>query len=225
MSNSTFVNYLKWREAQEFNCIIVIVGGAGMGKSWMGCALGEQLDNKFNSKKVIFTLAEFLDVVKRQEPCWLVFDECGLTLDRYSFWSIENRIFGHVTESFRKLGINLIMTLPSISMLSRQGLAMVHFIIDMKRRGLGRVYQNREIPIMGKRQVRILGHVWNLTPSKRLWYEYEEKKVNFLKEKSSEWAIVYKAHQLKGMNKAKRILQKSQHRQVNLPDSAYLQDV
>jgi len=210
---SVFVRWLKHRERRMFNCIMVVVGGAGIGKSWLAVALGQRLDPKFSINSIIFSFREFLEVVKKQKSCWLVFDEVGLTLDRASHWSLENRLFGHVSESFRKLQINLIMTLPSISMLSRQGLAMVHYIIAMRYRGMARVYENKEWPLTGQRRTPSFGHLKNLNPDRNLWQQYEDKKIKFLKDKAKEWGEVYSAHQLKGKLKTQRIFRKAQSTQ------------
>ena len=209
MSDSIFIKMLKYRQYWDYNTILVIVGGARIGKSWCACGLAELLDPNFNKDKIIFSLKEFLKFVKSGKSCWLVFDEVGVTFSAYEWWSIENRIFGHVTEAFGKLNINLILTLPSISMLSKQGLAMTHYFIEMKRRGIGRIYLNYTIPIMGKRRVMTLGHLVGCSPTKKLWDSYEEKKMDFLNKKSDEWESLYKEHQLKGQLKAQRIISRS----------------
>lgn len=208
--DSVFCNYLRYRQHFSFNTIIIVVGDKRMGKSFLACALGEMMDAKFNVDNIVFDLDAFLDFVDKAEPCWLVYDEIGVTLDRYTWFSTENRIFGQCAETYGKLGINLIMTLPKLEMLSKNGLAMCDFFINMLRRGIGRIYINRKYPldIHGKFRTPILGHMVDASPSPELWKVYEEKKMAYLKSLTKGWKEQYKTTKLKAMLTSKRIRNK-----------------
>ena len=208
MVDSVFLNWLRYRSYWSYNSIIIIIGENRSGKSFMGCGLCEQLDYGFNENKIVFDMETFLDFVDKAKPCWLLFDEVGCSLDRSEWWSTENRIFGQVSEAYGKLGINLVMTLPSLGMLSRHGLEMAHFFIRMLGRGVGRVYQNWKNPLTGQHRPFTIGHVVNMMPSPRLWKVYEQKKMVFLDKKKAEWKELYNTKKLSRILTSKRIQNK-----------------
>jgi hypothetical protein len=207
-NESIFCNYLRYRQHFSFNSIIIIIGENRMGKSYFGCGLCENLDPNFNANKIVFDMETFLDFVDKAEPCWLLFDEVGCSLDRSEWWSTENRIFGQISEAYGKLGINLIMTLPSLGMLSRHGLEMSHFFIRMLSRGVARVYQNWKNPLTGQQHPFTIGHIVNLNPSKELWKAYEDKKMIFLNKKKTEWKQLYNTKKMSRLLTAQKIRNK-----------------
>jgi hypothetical protein len=178
-----------------------------MGKSFLALALAEMLDTNFDVDKVVFDLDSFLNYVDKAKPCWIVFDETQVIADKYQWYSVENRIFGQVTETYGKLGINLIMTLPSLAMLSMNGLLMADFFINMLRRGIGRIYMNSKYPLdtHGKFRTRLLGNIVDAEPSDELWFKYEEKKIKYLKEMTKGWKEKYHTDKLKKILTSKRL--------------------
>jgi hypothetical protein len=188
------INYLNFRSYHSYNSILVIVGENRTGKSYMALALAYMLDNNFNTDHIIFTFKEFLQFVKAQKSCWIIFDEIGLTASGSEWWSLENRLIGYITQSFGRLNINLIMTLPSLNMLSRQGFAMTTIVIRMLKRRVGRVYKIIKDPIKGKLYPYTIGHIRIGNIPKDISLPYERKKINFLHDKSAEWEKQYNSY-------------------------------
>ena len=144
---------LKWLNNNDYNVNILMVGRNRIGKTYGALDLVYSLNKFFQNgiaeswdtnKPIKFWIFNLLDLIKKTEefkkmniPIWLVYEEVGESLGSHEWWSLPNRIFAKITQTWGSLKINLVMTLPKSKELSTTALAQIHYGIEVTSRGKG----------------------------------------------------------------------------------------
>lgn len=123
--------YIKWRLYDDRNCLVVVDGDTGSGKSSLAISLiAHLLDPEFiperqcffNAGSILYVVKEILnepEKASRWYGKWIMFDEAGQGADKKLSMSGGVQEFGHMLDTFRKYNINLMITCPEKGSLGR----------------------------------------------------------------------------------------------------------
>ena len=131
----------------------------------------------FTAANVIFDPLEFFDLLdKIPSGSFVVWDEGGISLDAHRWMSALNRSISYVAESFRFKQIQMIFSLPDLSMLTANARRLLHSIGRVYERGYMRVYKLKS-SYLGVQWTKGLGVLANVPqPSEEVRVPYEDKK-------------------------------------------------
>lgn len=183
---------IRRRGKKNINCAIIAESGSG--KSYAGLRFSElyysrYMDAPFTVNNIVFTISEFLQLVKVLPPCsFIIFDDAGLKYSSVRWFEELNQILGWTLQSYRWKIINVLFTIPVLKWLDRIGRGMLHARIDMISPGYGifkRVSYSQDRD--QSYTTRILGLEFSM-PNKELRRAYENKKQRFL---TREYNIYY----------------------------------
>lgn len=179
--------------AKNLNC--AVIGESGSGKSWLCLRFSDQyykryLKINFSVDNVVFTITEFLELVKTLPNCSIIiFDDAGLKYSSKRWWDELNQILGYTMQSFRYKIINVFFTIPILKWLDNVGRGMLHSRIEMKDPGIA-VYKKLEYnPSMDKIYETSLYNFDVSRPPLKLVNAYEKKKDNFLKQEYEQYYL------------------------------------
>lgn len=169
-----FTRIVMGRVNTENNCLIIIEGETGSGKSCFALNLAQHYDPYFSAKRIAFTGSEFLNLLSEvPSKGWIVWDEAGVNLSHRKWQSEINIAIMQVIQSFRYKFINVIFTLPSAQYLDKVPREMCHFVIRMVGRGQGTVYRIVKSPYEGWTFTPFLGTIHSEMPTNELYYEFK----------------------------------------------------
>ena len=158
----------------ENNCLIIIVGETGTGKSAMALSLAQHFDPYFNAKRIAITAREFLDLLPIVPNIgWIVWDEVGVYLSHRRWQSEANIQIMQVLQSFRYKLINVIFTLPSAVYMDVVARTMCHYLLVMNQRGVATVYRILKPTYSGSPWTKRKGVLYSEMPTMGLWREFE----------------------------------------------------
>lgn len=139
MRREGFIKSIKHRVLKlNRDCIIIVIGEKGSGKSYLSLRIAEMIDPKFNIDKVVFKPKEAFDLIlgdKKREikkvprGSVIVFDEAGLNLYRREWWAVSSKAMVQLAQSSRFLNIVLIFTIPSLKYLDSGIIPLSQIII------------------------------------------------------------------------------------------------
>jgi ABC-type dipeptide/oligopeptide/nickel transport system ATPase component len=227
---SIFIDYLKKRlsQVQKKNCLILIIGETGSGKSYAGLKLCEQFDKGFSVNKVAFKSREFMDIIDNKELSYkkaaILFDEIGIAMSSRQWQNLTHQMVNAVLETFRFRNLLVVFTVPDISFVDVQTRKMFHFRFDMKgidfkrkvskvkplyiqyNASVGKSYHKylRIINKDGQRQK--LKTISFPLPSKQLRDAYERKKKKFSDNLNKRIRQAMDMNKSKGINDRKVLL-------------------
>lgn len=115
------------------NCLLVFTGETGSGKSFSGLDLALDVDPTFNIERIIFDPIEFVKKINSGEVekgQALLFDEAGVIHDARTWYSDTNRAMNHCVQTFRKLNLFTIFTVPNINFIDKQARYLMHILCD-----------------------------------------------------------------------------------------------
>jgi ABC-type dipeptide/oligopeptide/nickel transport system ATPase component len=168
-----FTRLVMGRVNTQNNCLIIIEGETGSGKSCMGLSLAQHFDPYFSTKRIVFSAQEFLDLLPNvPNKGWLMWDEVGVWLSHRKWQSEVNFQIMQVIQSFRYKFINVIFCLPSASYMDKVVREMCHFVIRLQRRGVGAAYRICKTPYQGWTFTPYLGNIHSEMPTAGLWNEF-----------------------------------------------------
>lgn len=129
--NDPFLEYIRWRIKANKNCVIIIVGGTGSGKSWAALSIGEELDDKFGINNIAFRAVEFMKLINKDFPpgSVLMFDEGGVDLGARDFMTKVNRILSKVLQTVRYKNHIIIITVPDMKFIDAHARKLAHMIL------------------------------------------------------------------------------------------------
>ena len=187
------------------NWLCIICGGTGTGKSYTALRLASLLDPEFNVERVVFSAEEFMELLnsrKLKRGNIIIWDEagCGTGLAAREWLSISNKAIDYVLQSFRHLGIGVIMTVPSLNFIDAHARQLFHTFIRtvniIKENNICIIkwYNIQNNPKEGenyykyprfnsqrfiKNRIFRVEYIYVKMPEKGLIEEYEKKKVEF----------------------------------------------
>jgi len=130
-NESPIIRFIKDRIKKNKNCIIVIVGGTGSGKSWAALTLAQALDPNFGIDHIAFLAAKFMAMVNKDFPpgSVLMWDEGGVELGSREFMSKKNRLLSKVLQTVRYKNHIIILTVPDLKFIDAHARKLAHLIL------------------------------------------------------------------------------------------------
>lgn len=186
-----FVQILKQREEWGRPSTIVVTGENQIGKSCYGLSLCTIMDKSFDNRRVFFSMAQFLEIVKDikkrvdiildQNPhaknysFWVMGDEISRSCAARDWNTIMGKMFQMVTDAFGYLHINMVIT-ELIFDVMKSTRKRINFMVEMFSPGNAKIYKHNP-DRWGKRDWRERVQMLNLPfPPKNLWMEYMDRK-------------------------------------------------
>jgi GTPase SAR1 family protein len=119
----------------EENVILLVIGQTGAGKSLSSISLAHDISRatgrKFDLDHVVFTIQDILRLVYHTDPplprgSVLIFDDAGANANARDWRSQANTILAKMAQTFRYMGIMLILTVPDMSFIDVQVRKSIH---------------------------------------------------------------------------------------------------
>lgn len=177
VSGGWFTSQIMGRVHTENNCLLIVVGETGQGKSALACSLAQHFDPYFSPKRIAFTAKEFLDLLPEvPSKSWIVWDEVGVYLSHRRWQSEANIMIMQVLQSFRYKFINVIFTLPSATYMDVVARTMCHYLLVMSGRGKATVYRILKPTYSGSPWTKRIGGIISEMPTAMLWDAFEKKR-------------------------------------------------
>jgi len=131
-------------------CVIVVVGEAGTGKSYMAMQIARNIDNRFGVDQVVFTYGAYTAELQRTwngKPIHglpIVFDEPSYAMGKREWYKEINQALVKTIESQRFMVRPLIIPIININLLDKTLRDyLVQFQVHITKRGRGLVYRIR----------------------------------------------------------------------------------
>lgn len=122
------------------NCLIVIVGDTGKGKSYVALRIAHALDPEgFNEntirERVVAEPKQFIDlVVKKKDKLnngsVIVFDEAGTGMAARQWHSANNQAIDYILQTFRYQQLIVIFTVPNLSFIDTHARRLFHYYVE-----------------------------------------------------------------------------------------------
>lgn len=122
------------------NCLIVVTGDTGKGKSYIAMKIAHMLDPEgFNHKtlrqRLIADPKQFTDlVVNKKDQLYtgatIVFDEAGTGLAAREWYSHNNRAIDYILQTFRYQKLIVIFTVPNMNFIDIHARKLFHFYVE-----------------------------------------------------------------------------------------------
>ena len=170
-----FTSKMMKRVNTENNCLLIVEGETGTGKSCLALSLAQNFDSYFSPRRIAFTGKEFLDLLPLvPHKGWIVWDEVGVSLSHRQWQSDLNVVVMKVLQSFRFKLINVIFTVPSAKYIDVVAREMCHYLLRMQQRGQASVYRITKSPFEGRIYTPFCGTCYSEMPTQGLWKEFKE---------------------------------------------------
>ncbi len=126
-------------QKKDKDCVIVIDGVEGSGKSTLGLQWCKYIDPTFDLNRVVFTPEEFREVIYKAKPGQaIMFDEAFTGFSSRAALSGVNKTLISLMMQIRQKNLFIVIVLPTIFLLDK-------YISLFRTRILAHVYQNRGI--------------------------------------------------------------------------------
>lgn len=161
------------RENEHF--MGVIVGQEGSGKSYTAIKIANLIDPSFNADRVIFDVAELLQVLKegRHEPGnFYVLDEAGVQLGRRTWQERGQVLANQALQLIRSHNLGLIFTLPRLSELDSQSQGRLQAFIEITNKVEGQ-YVEAKWKWMDPDRADDTGKIYKKYPRRRLGFGHK----------------------------------------------------
>lgn len=137
-------------EKKDKDCIIVIDGKEGVGKSYLGVQWCKYVDSTFNLSRIVFTPDEFREAIyKAEKHQAIMFDEAFTGFSSRASLSGVNRTLISLMMQIRQKNLFIIIILPTIFLLDKyisifRTRILAHVYENKGRRGFFRVYSSKK---------------------------------------------------------------------------------
>lgn len=242
-----FIRWAENRIKKNKNLICVQTGPTGSGKSMCDLRKAELIHRKFFKeefplKNVCFSIAELMERIAKgdlRKGEVIILEEAGVNAGSGDWQNRVVKMFNYLLQSFRSMNIILLMNLPVLSMLAKQGRQLVHMHmttvgIDFETESLkvkalahqlnqstGKSYWKYLRVKAGKKVVSVERMIFFL-PSQELIDKYESKKQSFLLGITQEFAQEIRKQQQDKLDKVDKIMNEL-NEEENEMDKEYIE--
>ncbi len=132
----SWVRYIRGRIQKKKNFLGVITGPPGVGKSWTGLSICNQIDPNFSSKKIVTTTKQLLNLINTGtiEPGdAILWDEAGVEISNRSWQSLVNKTLNLLFQTFRHKRFIVIMTVPYVDFIDAGTRKLLHAEFEVQK--------------------------------------------------------------------------------------------
>ncbi len=128
-----FIEDIKKRIRKNENCLIIVVGRTGVGKSYASMRIAEVLDSGFGLDRIAFKGKDFIEIADRDLPkgSVIMLDEAGISMDNRTWWETHNRMINYLLQTFRHRNLIAILTVPQLNFIDKKSLALFHIVLEV----------------------------------------------------------------------------------------------
>jgi hypothetical protein len=147
-------------QKKDKDCILVIDGGEGTGKSTLAFQIGKYVDPTISLSRVVFSPEDFREAIfKAKKGECVIYDEAFTGFSSRSSLSPVNRVLVSLAMQMRQKNLFVLIVLPTIFMLDKymaifRTKALIHVFESKGKRGYFRVYnksKKRRLIIFGQK--------------------------------------------------------------------------
>ncbi len=122
---------------KDFDCVFIVDGSEGTGKSVFAMQLGKAIDSSFNIDRVCFNPQEFIKCIQTSEKGQvIIYDEAYTGLASRQSLSEVNKLIVSMMMEMRAKNLVVVIVLPTFFMLDR-------YVAIFRSRGLFHIYTNK----------------------------------------------------------------------------------
>lgn len=115
-----WITYIKNRKAKKKNFLGVLTGPCGVGKSYTGISICQQVDPTFCAERIIFSLEELMELInggKLKTGDAILWDEAGVGISNREWQGVMNKTVNFLLQTFRSRQLIVIFTAPYMDFL------------------------------------------------------------------------------------------------------------
>lgn len=172
-----WINHIKGRITKKLSTKIIVVGEAGISKTYSGTAISMLFDNRFKitppPSQVIFGHKDYLDLtLELPSGRWIVLDEPSYVIGKREWYEELNKILVKSIESDRYKVHPLVIPIISKDLLDKTVREhLIQFMVIMYDIGKGSVYRITRDHFNDKVLYHYVCELITLQPKRELWGE------------------------------------------------------
>jgi len=118
------------------NFMAVYVGPVGSGKTYSAIASYEDIVGTENLKieNICFTAREFVQRLNSgdmKKGDVIMFEEAGVSIARREWYSLQNKVIGYITQTFRRDNIIVLFTTPNLGFIDKNVASLMQGYVEM----------------------------------------------------------------------------------------------
>ena len=136
INNYVIKTFLRRRILANKNCLILVVGQTGSGKSYFALELARQLDPTFTIDRCVWDSIKLSRLLAGKLPSGsaIIGDELGIFMSARDWQKKENKALSKAMQTIRFMNHYIIFTVPKESMIDVNARKLFHFIVTAKGR-------------------------------------------------------------------------------------------
>jgi len=145
---------IKSLQKKDKDCVIVMDGKEGSGKSTFAIQIGRYVDPSFNLSRIVFSPDDFREaILKARKGQCIIYDEAFTGFSSRASLSPVNRVLVSLAMQMRQKNLFIIIVLPTIFLLDRymamfRTKALIHVYENKGIRGYFRLFNARKKQIL-----------------------------------------------------------------------------
>jgi hypothetical protein len=158
-------------QKKDKDCVIVVDGGEGAGKSTFAFQFGKRVDSTLTLDRVTFNAEEFRQaILKAKKGQCVIYDEAFTGLSSRAALSGVNRVLVSLMMQMRQKNLFVIVVLPTFFLLEKyvalfRTRILIHVYENKGVRGYFRIYNKKKkknLYLMGKQSLSYSGKKWKI---------------------------------------------------------------
>jgi hypothetical protein len=154
---------IKQLQTKDKDCVIVVDGKEGSGKSTFAMQIGAYVDNSLDLSRIVFSPDDFREaILKAKKGQCIIYDEAFTGFSSRNSLSPVNKVLVSLAMQMRQKNLFVIIVLPTIFLLDKymaifRTKALIHVYESKGRRGYFKLYNSKKkqyLILMGQKTMR-----------------------------------------------------------------------
>lgn len=147
-----FDDFIKWLIQVDYDCMILVTGGTGEGKSSLAWKLGKRWDPTFKPEQVVFDVESMARMTAKMEDGQvppgrvIILDEAILGAFASDHQTKENKAFAKFLIVCRDYNAILLVLAPKVDQIAKQVRERARFMVQIHEYERGRAVVKRRMP-------------------------------------------------------------------------------